>query len=368
MTLLTYYKRGHTPAVEQLPDVRVIEWREPPGVGRVERLNSLLKPAYVPFYVRARAWIREALNRGERFDIAHQPTPVAMRYPSPVRGLGVPFLVGPVGGSLPNPPGFAGDAGRVPWYAQLRRLDALRMRHDTLLRRTYEEADVVLGIASYVLDALGDIPVRRFEVMSETAVESLPDRIPVSTPDRGPVQLLYVGRLVRTKGLRDLIRALGLLPDLRVTLDVVGDGDEQGPCRQLAMDLGVADRIRFLGRLPRQHVDDHYTASDVFVFPSYREPGGNVVFEAMSYGLPLIVTTRGGPGAATDDTCAIRIEPTSPAEFAQRIADAVRTLSSDPQRRAAMGAAARRRVADVGLWDAKIEHANRLYAEVLQHI
>ena len=50
----------------------------------------MLKPGYVPFYFRARRWIRQALARGERFDLAHQPVPVAMRYPSPVRRAGHP--------------------------------------------------------------------------------------------------------------------------------------------------------------------------------------------------------------------------------------------------------------------------------------
>ena len=61
LTLLTTYKRGHTPPGRQLPGVRVIEWEEPPGVGRFERLNSLMQPGYAPFYLRARRWIKQRL-------------------------------------------------------------------------------------------------------------------------------------------------------------------------------------------------------------------------------------------------------------------------------------------------------------------
>ena len=56
-------------------------------------------------------------------------------------------------------------------------------------------------------------------------------------------------------------------------------------------------------------IDDFYRAADVFVFPSYREPGGNVVFEAMSFGLPLVVGDRGGPGSAVDERSGIRVPP-----------------------------------------------------------
>src|SRR5580698_4471542 len=70
VTILTYYKRGRNPLSGQLPGVRVIEWREPALVGKAERLNSLLKPGWVPFYVRTRRWIRQRLAAGERFDLA----------------------------------------------------------------------------------------------------------------------------------------------------------------------------------------------------------------------------------------------------------------------------------------------------------
>ena len=106
VTLLTYHKRGKVPASDQLRGLRVIEWPEPAMFAHQERLNSMLKPGYLSFYIKARNWIRQALAAGDRFDLAHQLLPVAMRYPSPLTGLGIPFLIGPVGGSLDSPPGL----------------------------------------------------------------------------------------------------------------------------------------------------------------------------------------------------------------------------------------------------------------------
>jgi len=170
VTLLTYHKRGRRPASEQLPHCRVIEWTEPRLFGRAERFNSLLKPGYLPFYVRARRWIRRSIRSGERFDIAHQISPVAMRYPSPLADFDIPYVMGPVGGSLPTPAAFV-DEDTSPWYVGLRRFDAWRLRRDRLLRRTYENAACVLGIAPYVGDLLGQVRLRRFEIVSETAIE-----------------------------------------------------------------------------------------------------------------------------------------------------------------------------------------------------
>ena len=364
MTVLTYHKQGRIPLSRQLPGLRVIEWEEPPGLGRAERLNSMLKPAYVPFYARARRWIRGALASGERFDLAHQPTPVAVRYPSPVAGLGIPFVLGPVGGSLSSPESFAGEEGTTPWYVGLRSLDGLRLRHDPLLRGTYRQAACVLGIAPYVRDHLAGIGVRRFEVMSETGLETLPQ--PADRAGRlGDVRLLYVGRLVRTKGARDAIRALGLLGDLPVRLDVVGDGCDRGACEVLAGQLGLGQRVCFHGWLPRPRIEEFYRSADVFVFPSYREPGGNVTFEAMGHGLPLVVSDRGGPGIAVDDTCGIRVRPESPDQYARDLAAALARLVREPALRLALGEGARRRVRAIGLWETKARQVGSIYAGIV---
>jgi glycosyltransferase involved in cell wall biosynthesis len=364
VTLLTYHKRGKVPASEQLQGLRVVEWAEPAFLGRAERLNSMLKPGYVSFYFKARSWVREALSRGETFDLAHQIVPVAMRYPSPVAGLGIPYLIGPVGGSLDSPAGFERDGDTAPWYVGLRRIDKLRIRLDPLLRRTYEGAACVVGIAPYVSSFLTGLSIRRFEVLSETGIEALPD--PVDRSGRsGPIRLLYVGRIVRTKGLRDAIRAMAELNDLPVVLDVVGDGFDATNCRELAVQMGVSERVIFHGRKSRDEVDGFYQGADVFVFPSYREPGGNVAFEAMGWGLPLVVSDRGGPGAAVDETCGFRVQPQNPQQFATELAKVIRRLAEDRALRLTLGEGSRRRVAATALWAQKIRLMEKLYLKIL---
>lgn len=362
VTLLSTYKKGHVPPSRQLPAVRVVEWPEPPLVHRAERLNSLLQPAYVPFYRRARRYVRSRIAAGERFDVAHQVTPVAMRYPSPVVGLGIPLVVGPVGGSLESPPAFAQEE-IVPWYQRLRGLDRLRLRHDPLLRSTYESADCVVGIAPYVREVLGDLRLRRFETLREVALHAVRPAIDRSGRS-GPVRLLHVGRLVRTKGARDVIRAMAALRDLPVVLDVVGDGNDRQACADLVRDLGLADRVTLHGAVPRTDVDRFYEQADIFVFPSYREPGGAVALEAMSHGLPLVVCDRGGPGANVTDACAVVLPAESPDQLARDVAAAVRRLVTEPGLRLSMGEAAREHAAAEHLWDRRVDQMVELYEQV----
>ncbi len=364
LTLFTYRKRSRPSAVHQLPGVRVVEWVEPPGLGRFERLNSLLKPGYAPFAVKARHWIRQALADGETFDVAHQPVPVAMRYPSPLAGLGIPYVIGPVGGSLATPPGFA-DEDTAPWYTGLRRLDAWRLAHDPTLRRTYQDAACVVGIAPYVGEALSGLRLKRLEYLPETALTTLPDRSPRPLPrSDAPVRILFVGRLIRTKGARDLIAALDHLRDLPLTLDIVGDGFDREACERLSVELGLTDRITFAGAQPRNQVDSFYEQADLFVFPSFREPGGNVVFEAMGHGLPVITCDRGGPGNVVTDACGITVTATSPTQLADDLARAIRELVIDPARRRRLGEGALSQVRAVGMWESKVDWMLNLYAEL----
>ena len=109
-----------------------------------------------------------------------------------------------------------------------------------MLRRTYENAACVVGIAPYVGSFLEDLSIRRLEVLSETGLETLPDPVDRSNRD-GLIRLLYVGRIVRTKGVRDAIRAMARLNDLPLVLDIVGDGFDRATCQQLAVELGLAD-------------------------------------------------------------------------------------------------------------------------------
>ncbi len=218
--------------------MRIVEWPDAKVLGRQERLNSMLKPGYVPFYRGARRWIREALERGERFDVAHQLLPVAMRYPSPAAGLGIPFFIGPVGGSLENPPGFADDT--APWYMRLRGVDRLRLRHDPLLRRTYERADCVLGIAPYVLDNLDGVHIRRFEVMSETGLTSCRRRSRRGARTGPSGSFTWAGWSGR-RACRTRFRALGrLTASTPMRLDVVGRAIDREATKALVADSGSA--------------------------------------------------------------------------------------------------------------------------------
>lgn len=365
LTVLSFERPGRVALADQLHGARVITWAEPGWARRHERLNAMLKPAWPVFARHVRDWMTQALARGDTFDIAHQLMPQAARYASPLRHFDVPYIIGPLGGALNTPAAFRAEAGSAPLFTRLRNLDALRFRHDPWLRASYAGAACVLGVAPYVRDILRDIPLRRFEPVLELGIDGVEPA--QSLPHTaGTLRLLHVGRGVRTKGLRDAVRAMAQLGDLNVTLTSAGDGEEIALAKAEAKAFGLADRVTFLGRQPRAVIEDLYRSHDVFVFPSFREPAGGVLYEAMRHGLPVVTAARGGPDFIVDDSCGIRVPVTDPVRFATDIAAAVRRMAGDSDLLNRMGQAARAKILAEGLWPAKAAQMLTLYHSVHQ--
>jgi glycosyltransferase involved in cell wall biosynthesis len=101
---------------------------------------------------------------------------------------------------------------------------------------------------------------------------------------------------------------------------IVGEGDEEEELARLAVACGVSDRVRFLGFRP--DMESVYAASDIFVHAALMEPLGNVVLEALSCGLPCVVSPVayiGASGELTDDVNALFANPRNPCDWAGKI-------------------------------------------------
>jgi len=165
--------------------------------------------------------------------------------------------------------------------------------------------------------------------------------------------LVFVGRLTREKGFDVLLRALGSALGADGLL-VVGDGPERVRLEAEARRSRAA--VRFCGY--QEDVSPYLAAGDVFVQPSRSEGLPFTVLEAMAHGLPVICSRVGGVGAAVDG-CGRLVAPDRPAELATGIAD----LLHDAASRAALGEAARARVAQRFGVDGMVEALHGVYAE-----
>ncbi len=115
--------------------------------------------------------------------------------------------------------------------------------------------------------------------------------------------LLYVGRLAPEKNLETLLQAtaIAMSHDLNLRLWLVGDGPHRDACLNLVRVLGIGDKVRFVGFVQREDVNQYYALADLFVFSSISETQGLVVQEAMSYGLPAVAVIGGGASAGIEN-------------------------------------------------------------------
>lgn len=149
------------------------------------------------------------------------------------------------------------------------------------------------------------------------------------------VVVLFVGEY-RRKGLATVIRSLGRIPDGRVHLLAVGRGDI-GHYQGLAAQAGVDARVTFAG--PARDIERVFGAADLFAFPTYYEPFGMVITEAMASGLPVVTSRRAGAAEMiTEGVSGLLLDrPGDAGELARRLTP----LLSDEALRKDMGARAR---------------------------
>jgi teichuronic acid biosynthesis glycosyltransferase TuaC len=151
-------------------------------------------------------------------------------------------------------------------------------------------------------------------------VSALPD---LGIWSQGPL-LVTPGALIPRKGQRYAITALTHLPTAR--LAIAGTGEDEAELQRLAKDLGVADRVHFLGLVAHDLLPQLLCAADVVVLPSSSEGLANVWIEALACGTPLVIPNIGGASEIVRDRTAGRLVERD----AKSIADAVADILADP--------------------------------------
>lgn len=182
--------------------------------------------------------------------------------------------------------------------------------------------------------------------------------------------LLTVGRLQRRKGHDLAIQAVSKLcaGGARVRYVIAGDGEERSRLQELAISLGVADRVTFAGEVTAEELPQFYAACDLFVMPNRIDQGdlegfGIVFLEAAASGRATVGGATGGvPEAVEHGETGVLVSGTDVDE----LAGAISTLMSDVQLRRRMGMQGRARVVERFTWDRAAAAVSRLHAELAE--
>ena len=174
-------------------------------------------------------------------------------------------------------------------------------------------------------------------------------------------RLLSVGRIVHQKGLDLAMHALGELKDLDWQWTIAGDGPQMESLQSLAQELGIEDRVVFLGWQSRRQLIEQYQNANIFLFPSRHEGMPNAILEAMASGLPVIATCIAGSEELVVDADTGLLVPQEDIESLQ---GALKKLLSDAALRQHMGAASRRRVEENYSWESTAQQ----YAGLMEKV
>lgn len=298
-------------------------------------------------------------------DVVHQPIGLAPGVPSALTDLGAPLVIGPLNGGLSMPPAFRARDSRLARWTQRARRPIGVAGHRVL--RGQLQAAAVLVANDRTRDLLPGPARRRASWMPESAVAGgqWPARAADAAAADGTVRFAFAGRLVPYKSPDLVVAALAQVSQaVDARLDVIGDGPMRAELQDLVRRHDLVDRVRFHGWLDRPSMAAVLRDTDVFVFPSLREPGGTVVLEAMASGLPAIVADWGGPGEYVTDGTGLRVDVSSAGRFAAGLVEAMLALAADVPRRRAMGQAARARVLQVYEWDVLAGRLVEIYTRV----
>jgi len=277
------------------------------------------------------AW-RQLRHRvfAHEFDVVLRLVPMTPSLPSPfaffLRKGPIPFVLGPLNGGLPWPPGFRQLDNQKQWISNLRSL----YRYLPFARSTYRDARAIIAASSQTYSEFAGYSDKVFFV-PEPGISSSQCVADSRSPEAGAkLDLIFVGGLVLRKACDIALRAAAhVLRAGTAHFTVIGDGPERSRLEQLAASLGIRDEVTFCGWLSHADVIRRLRTADVFLFPSLRDNGAGVVFEALANGAVPVVADFGGPGDIVHPEVGYKVPLTDEGEIVSQMEKILTGLAQD---------------------------------------
>src|SRR6266851_2530465 len=292
-------------------------------------LTAFSYPFSLAFEWHAWRQLRSRIFAGE-FDVVPRIVPMSPVLPSPfaffLRKGPIPFVIGPLNGGLPWPPGFGQLNNQKEWISGLRNL----YRFLPFSRSTYRHAAAIIAASSQTYSEFAAYSEKLFFVPEPGINPSLCFGDSRSSEPGDKLELIFVGGLVPRKACDLALRAAA--PLLRSDLahfTVVGDGPERNRLEQLARALGIEKAVSFCGWISHAEVLSRMRSADVFVFPTLRDNGAGVVFEALATGAVPVVVDFGGPGDIVHPNVGYKVPLSNESEIVSQIEKILTDLAAN---------------------------------------
>jgi glycosyltransferase involved in cell wall biosynthesis len=328
-------------------------------------LTAFGYPFYLAFEWYAWRQLRRRIFEGE-FDVVLRVNPMQPVLPSAfaffLRKGPIPFVIGPVNGGLPWPTGFRQLEDQKEWVSKLRGL----YRYLPFARSTYGKAAAVIAASSQTYSEFSAYADKLFFV-PEPGIALSQCSTDTRVPEPGAkLKLIFVGGLVPRKACDIALRAAApLLRDDLAHFTVIGDGPERGRLEELLKTLGIENAVTFTGWVSHAEVLGRLRSSDVFVFPSLRDNGAGVVFEALGTGAVPVVADFGGPGDIVHPGVGYSVPLTNESEMVAQMQEILKELAHNRERLEQLRRRGMAYVRESLTWEAKAQATTQVLNWVL---
>jgi glycosyltransferase involved in cell wall biosynthesis len=323
-------------------------------------LTAFCYPFALAFEWHAWRQFRRRIFAGE-FDVVLRLMPMTPVMPSPfaffLRNGPIPFVLGPLNGGLPWPPGFSQLENQKEWISNLRNL----YRYLPFARSTYRYAAAIIAASSQTYSEFAEYKDKLFFVPEPGIARSLCYSDSRSPKPGAKLELIFVGGLVPRKACDLALRAAApLLRSDLARFTVVGDGRERDRLERLTRSLGIEKAVSFCGWLSHAEVLKHLRSADVFVFPTLRDNGAGVVFEALGSGAVPVVADFGGPGDIVHPEVGYKVALTNENDIVAQMEKILTELAHDRKRLEQLRQQGMAYVQECLTWDAKAKSTTRV--------
>jgi glycosyltransferase involved in cell wall biosynthesis len=314
------------------------------------------------------AWrqLRRRIFAGE-FDVVLRIYPMNAVLPSPfaffLRKGPIPFVIGPLNGGLPYVQGFSQASKQKQWISGFRKLFWFM----PFARSTYRNAAAIIAASSHTYAEFARYRDKLFFV-PENGISSSAccDDTRAAEPD-AKLELAFVGGLIPCKACDLALRAAAsLLRRDLARFAIVGDGPERKRLEELARSLGVEKSVSFCGWVSHAEVFARLRSADVLVFPSVRDFGGGVVFEALASGAVPLVADFGGPGDIVLPEVGYKVPLTNEIDFVRKMERILTELAGDPDLLQLLRQQGMSYAREKLTWDAKAQATTRVLRWVVR--
>jgi glycosyltransferase involved in cell wall biosynthesis len=293
-------------------------------------------PFYFAWQFKAFLQAKKLFKVGE-LDCVHHLTYGSYRTPFFLSCLGVPSILGPIGGGETVPLRLTkGMSFRGILHECIRKVANATYFLNPISHLVWHRSTLILAVTE---ETLRIVP-RRYRhkcrvLLAVTTPASRPEFVE-KVKERGQLRALFVGRFLGWKGAHLAIRALKIARKTApgITLRLIGFGLDEVRLKALARSNGVEDAIEWTSEISRAELLAEYGKHDMLIFTNLRDAGATVGLEALSRGMPILCFKLGPYGSIIDSSCgsSIDADERSVDEIVQAMADELVRFCAMPER------------------------------------